>query len=212
MRHILWDLNGCLVHNNKSIGSGDLPEGYGSDNPDEVVQAYRDGKLPKAYYLTSPDDIIWTDGALDGIELLSDNQYKQFIITNQEHIQMGITSPERWIALMDLMEQQIDAHGGDIDAWYWCPHSPGANCNCRKRTIQPGLHMFYKCALEHDFNLYDSYMIGDNISDAIAGKLAGCITIMVRTPKVYEPVLIEEYVDYIVDNAYEAAQLIVEIE
>ncbi len=209
MRHILWDLNGCLVHNNKSIGSGDLPEGYGSDNPDEVVQAAREGKLPKAYYLTSPDDIVWIDGALEGLRLLHEQDYQQFIITNQEHIQMGITMPDQWAILMALMSEQINEYGGNIDDWYWCSHSPGANCQCRKRTINPGLRMFYECALEHGFNLYESYMIGDNISDMTSGKLAGCTTIMVRTPKIYEPKLIEEYVDHIVDDALEAARLVI---
>ena len=55
---VLWDLSGTLVHNNKSLGTGDLPEGT------NALEAHQSGLLPKGYYLTKPGDIVWIDGAL----------------------------------------------------------------------------------------------------------------------------------------------------
>ncbi len=205
---VLWDLNGCLVHNNKSLGTGDLPEGYGSSNPEEAIRAYEDGVFPRAYYLTCEDDVVWIDGALEALSLITKAGIDQYIITNQEHIGLGITSPTRWENLLCYMNQQIIHAGGCVLLWYWCPHAPGEGCNCRKRTENPGLKLFYQCAIDNHLNLYDTYMVGDNISDMVAGKMAGCQTIMVKTPKVYPPTLIAKFVDHVVNSALAAAKII----
>ena len=210
MRAILWDLNGTLVHNNKSLGTGDLPEGYGSDDSDAAVKAFRDGVMPRAYYLTSKKDIVWIDGALEAIKLLSAAGFDQFIITNQEHIGLGIIMERTWTDLVSFMTAEIRNAGGGIRRWYYCPHKSSEGCLCRKRTSNPGLKLFYQCALDYGFNLYDAYMIGDNISDMSSGKLAGCKTIMVKTPVRYDPLLIEKYVDYVVDSSLTAVELILE--
>ena len=205
---VMWDLNGCLVHNNKSLGTGDLPEGYGT--PEDAVRAFDADVLPKAYYLTCKDDIVWIDGALDALKMITEAERQQVIITNQEQIGLAIISVSEWTELSLYVDSQIKDAGGYIWDTYTCPHAPGDNCMCRKRSVNPGLRMFYKCAFDLKVNLYDCWMVGDNISDMVSGKAAGCRTIMVKTPKVYPQDMIDKYVDVLADDALEAAEIIVE--
>ena len=67
-----------------------------------------------------------------------------------------------------------------IDRIYYCPHHPNGDlqeyrkiCECRKP--KPG--MLIRASEEYGIDLNRSYMIGDRISDIIAGHLAGCKTI-----------------------------------
>jgi len=207
MNTVLWDLNGCLIHNNKSLGTGDLPEGYGADDPNEIVRACENGELPRAYYLTSREDIVWVDGALEAIARLHKAGFQQHVITNQEHVGLLITDGEL-DALFKYMNSQIEEADGAIGSWWYCPHSPGEGCLCRKRTEKPGLSLFYGVAATYGFNLYDAYMVGDNISDMTSGRLACCTTIMIKTPKEYSQELIGTFVDYTAHSLKEVADYI----
>lgn len=61
---------------------------------------------------------------------------------------------------------------------YHCPHSPEANCDCRK----PKIAMFEKAQKEFDIDIQNSWMIGDKPSDIKAGQNAGIPnTIFVNT-------------------------------
>jgi len=63
-----------------------------------------------------------------------------------------------------------------IDSFYYCPHRPDENCNCRKLKI-----LFFKIAAkEHNIDLNSSWMLGDKDSDIEAGKNAGCNTIKIE--------------------------------
>ena len=78
--------------------------------------------------------------------------------------------------------------GAKIDAFYYCPHHPEKGfegeraelkieCECRKP--KPGLLL--KAREDFHVNMGASYMIGDQTSDILAGKNAGCKTILVET-------------------------------
>lgn len=50
-----------------------------------------------------------------------------------------------------------------------CPHAPDENCSCRKP--EPGLIL--DAASEHSIELKKSILVGDALSDIIAGQSAG---------------------------------------
>ena len=59
-----------------------------------------------------------------------------------------------------------------------CPHTPGAQCDCRKP--RPG--MLLQAAREMSLDLGRSVMIGDALTDVMAGRAAGVgQAVMVRT-------------------------------
>jgi len=58
---------------------------------------------------------------------------------------------------------------------YICPHGWNERCFCRKP--KPGL--FFKAAVDYHLNLFESYCIGDDPRDIMAGKAANCKTIFI---------------------------------
>jgi D-glycero-D-manno-heptose 1,7-bisphosphate phosphatase len=61
-------------------------------------------------------------------------------------------------------------------------HLASDGCACRKP--QPGL--LTRAAKDHQISLPDSYMVGDTERDIMAGKGAGCKTVLVLTGMITE--------------------------
>ncbi|MFH1222824.1 MAG: HAD family hydrolase [Pseudomonadota bacterium] len=136
------------------------------------------------------------DGKWNNVELYSEAGptisylrglgYKIFVITNQTVIARGLSTEailnDELIQFQRLLLEQDKK--ALIDKIYYCPHHPNAdlvmyrtNCECRKP--KPG--MLLKASKEYDLDLKKSYVVGDRISDIIAGHLAGCITVQCLT-------------------------------
>lgn len=131
-----------------------------------------------------PRHITLCSGAGDALRLLSELDYRLFIVTNQDGIARGAfpaTAIERvHLRLADLLfREQVE-----LDGFYYCPHHPAGTvaqyaraCTCRKP--QPGLLL--QAAREHGIDLSSSWMIGSRLHDIEAGSRAGCRTILVDT-------------------------------
>jgi histidinol phosphatase-like enzyme len=61
-----------------------------------------------------------------------------------------------------------------LDAAYYCPHAPSDECGCRK----PSDAMLRFAARDLGLLGVKSYMVGDKMSDVVAGQSAGCRTIL----------------------------------
>ncbi len=57
-----------------------------------------------------------------------------------------------------------------------CPHAPDENCHCRK----PSPEMISQFLQKDQLSLKESFMVGDKLIDAEAGKNAGIQGILVR--------------------------------
>jgi D-glycero-D-manno-heptose 1,7-bisphosphate phosphatase len=83
------------------------------------------------------------------------------------------------------MATLIAAQGGPaFDRIEVCPHHPRALieayrqvCDCRK----PATGMLRRSALALGVELTRSFLVGDRITDIVAGARAGCRTVMVET-------------------------------
>jgi D-glycero-D-manno-heptose 1,7-bisphosphate phosphatase len=75
------------------------------------------------------------------------------------------------------MVAEVRAGGGRIDRIIYCPHRPEESCHCRKP--EPG--MLLQAAQEMDLDLTRSYMVGDAVTDLLAGHRVGCQTFLVLT-------------------------------
>jgi len=98
-------------------------------------------------------------------------------ITNQAVVNRGLASTSAIEEIHWRMTHQVLAAGGRIDHVYYCPHRPDERCACRKP--EPGLLL--AAAAEHDIDLSRSVFVGDALTDVIAGKRAGCGTVLVMT-------------------------------
>ena len=162
------DLDGCIRHNNKSAGHGDIPPEQRTRM--ELVRLWEEQKLPRLYYVSEPNDVLFIPGALYALRMLHTLEIPCYVFTNQEAIGIGVMTHRQWLNIKELMSQHIDWIGGHITDWFYCPHFPDEDCACRKP--KPG--MFYEARDKHGLDQAQMYMIGDNPSDMQAGKAAGC--------------------------------------
>jgi len=116
------------------------------------------------------------------IRLLNDLGLKVAIVSNQPGMAKGHVKPQVFKAFERIMLSEISAAGGRIDRIYYCLHHPEAKvakfrqrCRCRK----PETGMLEQAASDLQVPLAECYMVGDGISDFLAGARAGCRTIFV---------------------------------
>lgn len=99
------------------------------------------------------------------------NISKLFIVTNQSGIGRGYFSESQFHKFMDEMIYFLfEKLAVRVDDYFFCPHLPGdPSCVCRKPL--PGL--FCEARSRYNLNLSDSIVVGDKISDIVAGVDAG---------------------------------------
>jgi D-glycero-D-manno-heptose 1,7-bisphosphate phosphatase len=136
------------------------------------------------------------------------------VVSNQP----GIAKGKFTLSLLNAMERKmhaaIEALGGRLDAVYNCLHHPEAaleefrvRCVCRK----PEAGLLLQAARDWNLDLHSSYMIGDGVTDVIAGERVGARTIFLSSRKCYVCESLAEHdarPDYIVGDLLEAARLI----
>jgi len=148
----------------------------------------RDGVLTKDNGLvTCISQIEFSDDLFTSLRLLNGMEFKFFMITNQAVVARGMLEERELEDINRYIAETIyDKTLCKIEKCYFCPHHPNAdlekyrkNCECRKP--KPG--MLLQAAGEFDIDLSQSYMIGDRMSDVIAGAKAACKTILLQTGK-----------------------------
>jgi len=141
----------------------------------------RDGVINRnrSDYVKSWEEFEFLPRALEALRILAEHEIKVVVVTNQSAVGRGIISPEELERINARMNEEVDAHGGRIDAILCCPHSPDDGCLCRKP--QPGLLREAMQRLQLDPSL--CYAVGDSLSDLMAARAAGLPFVMVLTGK-----------------------------
>jgi len=120
-------------------------------------------------YVRSWADVEIYPQALAALACVRHGPYKIIIVTNQSAVGRGIITLAAATAINRQLVRTIEQAGGRIDGVFMCPHAPADNCDCRKP--KPGL--FRQAAQAHAIDMDRSYMIGDALTDVIAGQAAG---------------------------------------
>jgi D-glycero-D-manno-heptose 1,7-bisphosphate phosphatase len=139
----------------------------------------RDGVIVenRADYVKSIAEVQILPGALAALAEAARLEARIVIVTNQSPVGRGLISEAGLRDIHAYLHAAIAAAGGRIDGWYYCPHRPDAGCNCRKP--KPG--MLLDAARDLAIDLPASVMVGDAVSDMLAGHAAGTQAIMVGT-------------------------------
>ena len=152
----------------------------------------RDGVLIEdVHLLTDPRDIHVLEGVPQALRSLKEAGFQLIVISNQTVVARGLVTEQEVYVINAVMERLFEQTGGPcLDGFYFCPHHPNATlpayrvaCECRKP--RPGLLL--RAAREHNLNLDVCFMVGDRITDIIAGGKAGCRTVLVQTGKHQAP-------------------------
>ena len=125
-------------------------------------------------------------GVIEAVRQLRDADYTVVLVSNQPGIAKGHMSREAFDRIKERMKEELAKGGACLDGEYYCLHHPEAvvaelraNCECRKP--KPGLLL--RAARDFDIDLSKSWMIGDGLTDVLAGKAAGCQTILLGRMK-----------------------------
>ncbi|MCB9107486.1 MAG: D-glycero-beta-D-manno-heptose 1,7-bisphosphate 7-phosphatase [Anaerolineales bacterium] len=139
----------------------------------------RDGVIceNRSDYVKSWREFKFLPGAKQSLAALRYLGLPIIVVTNQSAIGRGIIPAEVVEEIHRQMVTEIQAYGGHITRIYYCPHHPEAGCDCRKP--QPG--MLLQAAQELGIDLNQSYMVGDAVTDLVAGQQAYCHSILVLT-------------------------------
>jgi D-glycero-D-manno-heptose 1,7-bisphosphate phosphatase len=118
----------------------------------------------------------------EAIRLLNDLGLSVAVVSNQPGVAKRHLKPEMLKAFERVMLAKIHTVSGRIDRIYYCLHHPEAKvlkyrkrCSCRK----PEIGLLEQAAEDLRVSLEECYLIGDGISDLLAGARAGCRTIFI---------------------------------
>lgn len=164
----------------------------------------RDGTLiEEVNYLSRVEDLQFFPYTKKVVEMLKENGFLVIIITNQSGIGRGIFEESAMHEVHEAIQNELD---GQIDAFYFCPHLPDADCSCRK----PRTEMIEQAAERFSIDLKKSWMIGDKVMDVGAGFNAGTRTALVLTGHGKNEVgKLEQQPDIIGENLLEAVEQII---
>lgn len=151
------------------------------DNPPSqrrFVFLDRDGTVNvDKHYLSDPDQLELLDGVGQGLRQLQNLGLGLIVVTNQSAIGRGYFDLSRLEEIHARLRQLLQAESVQVDAIYFCPHSPEADCSCRK----PRTGMFDWSVRDFGLRPGDCFMIGDKLCDIEFGQAAGATTILVQT-------------------------------
>lgn len=158
---------------------------------DAAIFLDRDGVIieNRPSYVRRVSDVTFYPQALAAISRVRRSPYKVVVITNQAGVGKGLISPDVAEEVNSRIVGEIAAAGGRVDAVMVCPHRPEDGCDCRKP--KPGLLL--RAAVEHSLDLSRSILIGDALTDLMAGRAAGVhMLVLVRTGRGAEQAVLPE--------------------
>ncbi|HET9179432.1 MAG TPA: HAD family hydrolase [Terriglobia bacterium] len=122
--------------------------------------------------------------APEAVRLLKSTGLPVIIVTNQSGVGRGYFTEEIVHQVHRMVQEALQAAGTSMDAFYFCPHHPGAaiekyrqECRCRK----PGTGMPEQAAEQFGIDLGASYVVGDTWRDMQMGFNIGARTVLLMT-------------------------------
>lgn len=164
------------------------------DNFNKAIFLDRDGVINKdrSDYVKSIHELEIFSNIEECIKRIKEKGFLIIVISNQSAIGRNLTSHAEVQKIHDHIQQYLNKWNLKIDAFYYCPHNPDDNCNCRKP--KPGLIL--QAANDYNISLSNSWMIGDHDRDIQSGLIAGCKSI-----KISEQNTLSKVLDYVLENS-----------
>ena len=140
----------------------------------------RDGVINQEIgdYVYKIEDFKFNTGLFTALRLLQEYDYKLIVVTNQGGIAKDRYTHAEVNELHNFMLEKLLEEGIKIDDVYFCPHHHTiAPCLCRK----PNSLMIEKVIAKHHIDTSQSFLIGDNERDVLAGEKAGVKGILIES-------------------------------
>ena len=138
----------------------------------------RDGTLTyERGYLSSANDLVPLPGVEVAMRRARVAGVRLAVVTNQSAVARGVVTEMALRRMHDRIR-----HLFRVDAIYHCPHLPDTGCRCRK----PAPGMVQQALTDLDLDPRRSLVVGDHLTDCIAGRAASVEAMLVRTGHGYE--------------------------
>lgn len=137
----------------------------------------RDGTLIiDKVYLNDPDQIVYLEGVFEALSSLRNAGFEFFIVTNQSGVARGIVSLENLDEIHRRMVVEFGRHGVAFKGIYYAPYSVESDHPMRK----PNPGMLEAADREHGVDMARSWIVGDRMTDVVAGHRAGCRSVLLE--------------------------------
>jgi histidinol-phosphate phosphatase family protein len=161
-------------------------------------------------YIKDASGFKFIPGSPEAIALLSQNGFWVIVVTNQSMIGRNMADQTALNQIFEKMMVGVEKAGGQIKDIFFCPHTPEADCPCRKP--KPG--MILTAQKKYALDLDRSCMVGDSVKDVECARAAGCgLAVLVKTGNgaAAAPILVEkgDPPDCISSDLYDAALWII---
>jgi D-glycero-D-manno-heptose 1,7-bisphosphate phosphatase len=170
----------------------------------------RDGTLiEEVDFLSTVEETRLFPFTVEALKLLSSAGFEFVVVTNQSGIARGYFSGEHVEAIHAKIQSELRRNGLEIASFHYCPHLPDAGCDCRK----PNSGMINQALEMKNFDLAESWVIGDKQLDVDLGHNVGARSVLVRTGygASHESLLVRD-ADIVAENLLEAARKIVDLQ
>lgn len=128
-------------------------------------------------YIRSPAHWCALPGALEAMARAHRAGYRIIVISNQSGLARGLFGVRDLNAIHRRLSEELARYGGRVEAFFFCPHAPQEECDCRKPRA--GLLLALRDRLGLD--LTRTPFVGDRLSDARAALSVGARPILVRS-------------------------------
>lgn len=171
----------------------------------------RDGTLIESvHYLSRPEQVRLLPGVSRALRDWERMGYLRIVVSNQAAISKGLLSVSELEKIHERLRSLLVDASASIDAIYYSTES---QVGSDRRLVEhwnrkPGPGLLLRAAREHDIDLSRSWMIGDRLSDTLAGRNAACQrSVLVRDVSRQAREAPCASVDFVVDDLPQAARL-----
>jgi D-glycero-D-manno-heptose 1,7-bisphosphate phosphatase len=148
---------------------------------EKIIFLDRDGVInfdPIGDYIKTAEDFKFLPGVSESLKSLTDHDFKIVVISNQAGVGDGVFTKEALGQVNDRFLEMTEEAGSKISDTFYCLHGKQAGCDCRK----PEIGLFHKASdALGDFDIPNTFYVGDKATDIVAGKTFGLKALFVLT-------------------------------
>ena len=127
--------------------------------------------------MTDSTKVVFVDKLGECLVKLSLNGFRFGVVSNQSVIAKKIGTVRDVEIINDMIKLELEKYNIFLDFFYYCPHEEKDNCLCRKPKIRLGEIATSK----FNIDLQNSFMVGDQLTDAIFGTNMGLKTVIISS-------------------------------
>lgn len=128
-------------------------------------------------FVKSPEEWHPIPGSLEAIARATRASCRVVIASNQSGLGRGLLTIEVLNQIHRKMLRELGKVGGSVEAIFFCPHTPEADCDCRK----PKAGLFEEIGRRLRVSLTNVPVVADRLSDIQAARIVGARPYLVLT-------------------------------